>query len=232
MSRPLKKDWDAAIRVLRYLSGHQNTGLVYSKQQATMKFNPDMFNDVDISHPCGTVDSDFANDPDTSRSVGGMIVTLHGTAVSWRSKLQSLVDTSIYHSEYIAAFECAREIVWLRMLLQDIGMMLNSPSVVLEDNAAVKWMSDTVGISDANKHIRVTYHWVRQCIQDGYLLIETLASKDKPSAALTKAPTKKNLEVMMSGSAMKKIGSGDQSDLGCCLEIERDATGECDDVFT
>ena len=99
------------------------------------------------------------------------MINLLGTAVSWRSKLLKLVATSTCNGEYIAAFEGAREVFWLRMLLKEIGFDLTGPSIMLEDNVAAKWTAETIGITDANKHIRVKFHWVRQCMEDGALLL-------------------------------------------------------------
>ena len=158
------------------------------------KFDPEALNNGDQSDPSAQVDSDFANDPDTAKSVGGMITTVNGTAVSWRSKLIRLVAKSTCHAEYLAAFEGAREIQWLRMLLEEVGFDLQGPSMMLEDNAAAKNTEETIGISDANKHIKVKYHWVRQCIQEGTLRLKTVASKANAADALTKVSSQESPE--------------------------------------
>ena len=107
------------------------------------------------------------------------------------------------------------------MLLKEIGFELTGPSIVLEDNAAAKWTAETIGITDANKNIRVKFHWVRQCIGDGLLRLQTVASKDNVSDALTKAPTTESLQVLMDGSGMRCVGmmeaSNGQPDQGGCL---------------
>jgi hypothetical protein len=219
-SRPTQEHWNAAIHVLKYLEGHDQIGLAFNKGIKMQEFDENALNGLASSEPKASVDSDFANDPDTAKSVGGMVVTLYGTAVSWRSKLLKLVATSTCHAEYIAVFEGAREIVWLRMLLNEIGFHLAGPSIMLEDNAAAKWTAETIGISDANKHIRVKFHWVRQCVEDGYILLQTVASKNNVSDALTKAPTKESLGVLMDGSGMADIGMtmpNGQPDQGGCL---------------
>ena len=201
-AQPTQTHWDAGIHVLRYLSAQPGIGLVYQKGPKASRFDPRALG----CEPSAAVDSDFSNDPDTSKSVGGMLITIFGTAVSWRSKLLKLVATSTCHAEYIAAFECAKKIVWLRMLLQDIGFHLLGPSVLLEDNAAAKHTAETVGISDANKHIRVKFHWLRQCVNDGTLTLAAVPSKKNPADALTKAPTKETLGVLMAGAKMSSVG--------------------------
>ena len=127
-SKPKKSHWDALVHVLRYLAEHSHEGLMYKKNEKIKEFNPEILNGDQNSEPSCVVDSDFANDPDTAKSVGGMIVSLAGTAVSWRSKLLRMVATSTCHAEYMAAYEGIREIVWLRMLLEEIGFNLAKPS--------------------------------------------------------------------------------------------------------
>jgi len=102
------------------------------------------------------------------------------------------------------------------MLLEEIGFNLKGPSLMLEDNAAAKSTAETIGISDANKHIKVKFHWLRQCIQEGIMKLMTVASKANAADALTKAPTRETLTVMMNGSGMRAVESihDDQPDQG------------------
>jgi hypothetical protein len=201
VSKPELKDWNAAVHAVKYLQGQPNNALSYPKSTTTGKFDANLLSSNGGVN--GAVDSDFANDPDTSKSVGGYIVRLGQTAVSWRSKLLPLVTTSTCHAEYIAAFECAREIVWLRMLLKQIGFNISDPSMVLEDNAAAKMTAESIGISDANKHVKVKFHWLREQIQDKQIKLTTVPSKNNPSDALTKAPTVEMLKVMTEWSRMR-----------------------------
>jgi virulence-associated protein VapD len=210
VSRPEMKDWKAAIHVLEYLQDKNDLALSYPRSRTAHKFDPNLLqSNGDVN---GAVDSDFANDPDTSKPVGGYVVRLGQTAVSWRSKLLPLVTTSTCHAEYIAAFECAREVVWLRMLIKEIGFNIMEPSVVLEDNAAAKMTAESIGISDANKHVKVKFHWLREQIRDKQIRLTTVPSKDNPSDALTKAATIEMLQVMTEWSGMRscetQLGQG------------------------
>jgi len=42
-------------------------------------------------------------------------------AVSWSSKLQSIVALSTTEAEFVAAVEAGKEIVWMQHLLQELG---------------------------------------------------------------------------------------------------------------
>lgn len=70
MSTPTECDWRAAKRVLRYLQGSREYGIIYGGQS-------------DLE---GWVDADFAGDPATRKSTTGFQFTLHGGAILWRSR--------------------------------------------------------------------------------------------------------------------------------------------------
>ena len=49
--------------------------------------------------------------------------TLGSGAISWRSIKQSCIADSTMESEYVAASEIAKEAVWLRNFLLDLGVV-------------------------------------------------------------------------------------------------------------
>ena len=57
----------------------------------------------------GWVDSDFAADSDTRRSVTGYVMALNGATISWRSCRQEGVTLSSSEAEYVAASAIAQE---------------------------------------------------------------------------------------------------------------------------
>ncbi|GJP72637.1 hypothetical protein CLOP_g3405, partial [Closterium sp. NIES-67] len=55
-------------------------------------------------------------------SIGGYVCLLGGGAVSWRSKKQNEVGLSSCETEYMALHHGAKEVVWLRRLLEELGV--------------------------------------------------------------------------------------------------------------
>ena len=106
--------WKAALHVLRYRRGRLNVSIRFDKRtRAVRKVTEDLRALLETGF-FGYVDSDFATDPSTSRSISGQIFMMNGGPVSWRSKQQPLVTTSTSHAEYVAGCEAARECVWIR----------------------------------------------------------------------------------------------------------------------
>ena len=61
----------------------------------------------------GLVDVDWAGDLDQRRSTSGYVFSLFGGAVSWMSKIQSVVALSTTEAEYITATHARKEAIWL-----------------------------------------------------------------------------------------------------------------------
>ncbi|KAH9725675.1 Integrase catalytic domain-containing protein [Citrus sinensis] len=69
----------------------------------------------------GYVDSDVAGDLDKRKSTTGYVFTLAGAAVSWVSKLQTVVALSTTEAEYMAATQACKEAIWIQRLLKELG---------------------------------------------------------------------------------------------------------------
>ena len=68
----------------------------------------------------GYSDADLGSEHDR-KSVGGYLFLLNGGAISWRSKKQTSVAVLTTEAEYMGMAQAAREIIWLRVLLDEIG---------------------------------------------------------------------------------------------------------------
>jgi hypothetical protein len=66
-------------------------------------------------------DADHGGNSDNGKSTGGYLVKLGTGAVSWSSKLQTMVALSTTEAEYIAAVEAAKEIIWMRQFMGELG---------------------------------------------------------------------------------------------------------------
>ena len=66
----------------------------------------------------GWVDSDFAADRDTRKSMTGYLFCLNGRAVSWLSSRQGGVTLSRAEAEFEAASQAGQETIYLRGLLR------------------------------------------------------------------------------------------------------------------
>ena len=71
---------------------------------------------------------------DASRSTTGCIFFMSGGPVSWQSRMQSTVALSSMEAEYMAASAATQEALWQARLLQQLGMRIELPIILYEDN--------------------------------------------------------------------------------------------------
>lgn len=65
-------------------------------------------------------DADYAGDMKKRRSHTGFVLMLGSTPISWCSQKQKTVALSPTESEYIAASESVKELIWIQRLFNEI----------------------------------------------------------------------------------------------------------------
>jgi hypothetical protein len=196
---PRVAHWNACKRILRYLSVTRDYGIHYHKPN-TLGPKP-CVNDVNM--PSGYfrgyqpeklvaqlslyVDADFANNLDTRHSVSGFAFFLCDGPVTWQSRTQPTVALSSMESEYMAASAATQEALWLRMILEELGVSLDRPLVLHEDNKACIAFSKNPGDFKRTKHIDYRHHFVRERVASGDIALEYIQTDDQIADIFTKA---------------------------------------------
>lgn len=164
--------WNAAIRVVRYLKG-------------TRLFSLELGGTNQI-RPMGFSDSDYANCPDTSRSVGGYCFTLGSGMISWTShKQQHTADSSCY-AEYIAIHNASHEVLFLRQFLEGLNMPIPDATPLYCDNDAARQLTEDHRWHAKIKHFRVHYHSSRDLVNNNEMIVLRVRSSDNVADILTK----------------------------------------------
>lgn len=168
--------WQAAIRVVRYLKGTCDLELQLGGSSSTLSL-------------IGYCDSDYANDPghDGQRSVAGYCFSLGSGVVSWSSMKQKTLADSTCAAKYMSASEAGRELVWLHTLLGELGFGSTLPPPLLCDNSAAVVLCGDQVFHNWVKHIDVKYHWIRECVDNGELIVGRIPSSGNIADILTKA---------------------------------------------
>jgi len=164
--------WSATLRVLRYLKGTWTLCLTLGSDRS-----PSLI---------GYSDSDYANCPDTSRSISGHCHTLGAGMISWSSKKQKVVADSSCYAEYIALHDTSHETLFLRQLLDGIGIPQHNPTPLHCDNDAASRLAEDYVWHPQVKHIRVKYHSVRDLVSNHELTVTRVRSCDNVVDILTK----------------------------------------------
>ena len=176
MARPGPAHWNAAKRVVRYLKGTDDLGLCFSKDAS---INP---SNVIVAYS----DADWGTDTDDRKSYTGYAVFLGNSLVSWKCKKQTAVALSTAEAEYMAVSMTALEVIWLRNVLSDLGLPQQGPSVIYCDNRSCIHMANNDSTGPRTKHIAIKYHFIKDQIAAGNIVLQYVPSIDNIADFLTK----------------------------------------------
>ena len=76
----------------------------------------------------GYTDASFQTNKDDSKFQSGFVFTINGSAVRWKSSKRKTMADSTMEAEYIVVSEAAKEGVWIRKFLIELGVFLNASS--------------------------------------------------------------------------------------------------------
>ena len=96
---------------------------------------------------------------------------MNGSLVSWMSKTQSQVANSSTYAEYIAAYHATTECVWTRNFLAELDLLPSGPTPLLCDNEAAISLSKDHMVNPRSKHFDIKYHYLREQVQKGSLVL-------------------------------------------------------------
>jgi hypothetical protein len=173
-SNPGLAHWQAAQHVLCYLKGTTTHKLIY--QPST---SPEPF----ITYS----DADHGGNPDNGKSTGGYVVKIGSGAVSWSSKLQSLVALSTTEAEHMSAVEAGKEILWMRSFMGELGYDISGPSLLRMDNQSAIAVSKNPEHHSTMKHLSLHLFWLRDAVQDGLIAPTFVPTQEMVADIFTKA---------------------------------------------
>jgi hypothetical protein len=90
-------------------------------------------------------------------------------------------------AEYIATAEAAREAVWLRNLLKELGFKQVGPTTLHVDNQGAMRLATSPSTHQRTKHIDIKHHLIRELIDRGTIELRYVATEKQQADLLTKA---------------------------------------------
>ena len=179
---PGERHWSTVKSILKYLRRTKDLILSYGCSE-----------ELNIQ---GYTDSDFQSDIDDRKSTSGFIFICNGGAVSWKSSKQATTADSTTEAEYIAASEAAKEAVWMRKFVSELGVVPNMayPISIFCDNTGAIAQAKEPRAHQKSKHIQRKYHILREFVGAGEIIVQKVASADNVADPLTKAMTQKQLD--------------------------------------
>ena len=118
------------------------------------------------------------------------MVFFHGCLFHWFSKMQRSVSLSSAEAEYFGGMMAARDLVWIRDLLVDLGIVLDGPSVIQSDSKSAIDMSHDPVAFKKTKHILRAAEFLRDLVAREVITLKHLPGRVMIADILTKAPAR------------------------------------------
>ena len=132
------------------------------------------------------VDSDHAGDKLIRRSRSGFLVYLNLAPITWFSKKQSTIETSVFGAEFVAMKQGVETARGIRYKLRMMGIPLFSPTYVYGDNMSVIHNTQRPESTLKKKSNAICYHAIRESVAMGESLTSHIPTEMNPADLCTK----------------------------------------------
>jgi len=185
VENPSRKHQKAVIKVVKYLKLKPDLGLKLCAGGGNQL--------------SAYVDANWGGEPGSNRRSRSGIVLFYGNAaIHFTSTLQKCVTLSSTEAEYVALSEASKTIVWLRRVLEELGINQGTTEI-FEDNAGTfKWTEGHIAEDfRRSKHIDLKYHHVREKVADGQVKLTKVSTSEMIADFLTKPLSSQSIEKAM-----------------------------------
>ena len=152
----------AAYKVLHYLKGNLKKVILFMKND-TLTLE-------------AYINADYA----------GSIVFLGGNLVTWRSTKQNVVARSSAKSEFRAIAQGLCELLWLKIILDDLRIKWDHPMKLYNDNKSAINISHNFRQHDRTKHIEADRHFIKEKLEEGVVCMSYVPLEHQLADILTK----------------------------------------------
>ncbi|KAK4403134.1 Retrovirus-related Pol polyprotein from transposon TNT 1-94 [Sesamum angolense] len=133
-------------------------------------------------------DASFQSDDDDAKSQLGFVFTLNGGVVARKSSKQDTTTDSTTEVEYIATSETAKEAVWMKNYIQELGVVPSIAELVVifcDNNWAIVQEKEPRS-HRRSKHILRRYHLLKEMVGRGDVRMDRVSSTENTIDSLTK----------------------------------------------
>ncbi|KAL0418993.1 UNVERIFIED_CONTAM: Retrovirus-related Pol polyprotein from transposon TNT 1-94, partial [Sesamum radiatum] len=134
------------------------------------------------------VEEEIYMDQPEGFTVVGEEQKLNGCVVAWNSSKQDTTTDSTTEAEYIAASEAAKEEVWMKNYIQELGVVPSIAETVVifcDNNGAIAQAKEPRS-HHWSKHILRRYHLLREIVGRGDIWMDRVNSAENTADLLTK----------------------------------------------
>jgi Reverse transcriptase (RNA-dependent DNA polymerase) len=132
------------------------------------------------------VDSDHAGDRATRRSRTGFLVYINAALITWYSKRQPTVESSVFGAEFVALKNGMESVRGLWYKLRMMGVPIGGPTYTYGDNMSVIHNTQRPDSTLKKKSNSICYHACREAVAMGEMLTTHIPTALNPADLATK----------------------------------------------
>ena len=175
LNNPTTIDWQIVKRLLRYLVGTRDLGIVYSNKGSRRLE--------------AYSDADFAGDLPSRKSTSCQIIFYGNGPVAWRSKLQATVATSTTEAEYLALSAAIKTVLCLKDVCQDLMFGESGAVPINSDNRGAVLIAKDDASTQRTRHLGAQLNFARECHRTGKVEVRYVPASLQRADMLTKPLT-------------------------------------------
>ena len=104
----------------------------------------------------------------------------------YKTKFQQTVALSSTEAEFAAACEAAKIILYIRSILQDIGIEQNVATTLYEDNQGALLMANSGQPTKRTRHMDTKHFAIQDWVDRDILVLQRISTHDNESDTMTK----------------------------------------------
>ena len=176
MHDPRKSHLIAAKRILRYIKGTIDFGLLFPYGAQSK-----------VNELIGYSVSDWCGDLTDMRSTSGYVFKFNEAAISWCTKKQPVTALSSCEAEYIAGTFATCQALLLDSVMKELKCEVIKPLTLKIDNKSAISLAKNPLSHGRGKHIQTRFHFIREQVTDGIIELHYFPTKLQLTYGFTKA---------------------------------------------
>jgi hypothetical protein len=202
--RPNRIHFEAVKMIYRYLHATKDEGIYYWRKNPRLDLPPSPipelkrdtnYNEDDIHERCqpghsvlfGAVDSDYGGDTTHRKSVSGIILRIAGGTILYKTKFQDTIAMSSTEAEFTAAAEAGKYILYVRSILEQLGIPQQEATTLYEDNQGALLMANQQQPTKRTRHMEIKHFVLQEWVAKDLIRLKRISTTDNYADVMTKA---------------------------------------------